>query len=599
LIFNVFINPNRKNYFIINYFNFKGKKVKWNKESFGPVGRLSTEGLQEVFKQFSEELGIGSNADYLRNLFTKSYLEHANLADATRFLANELFKNEGLVIIDGDSIELKKLFIPYVKKELLEQNSFKNVMETNEQLKDYFVQVNPREINLFYIEDNLRERIIFEDNKFKINNTNIAYTNSISNITYDIANDGVVDAYVSGATIPNNNITINSTGLNAINTYMAGTCLNKSLPIVATSQTAGTMSLSNLVLNYSINPISLNISAMKNYMNTQYQTNSGLCYQETANVSTSCGGLATGKYAWSINWTNVSKLFDEVWAGGGSFVNNSFDAYFYINYSKPNGALNTSLWQIRADADTPLRNVTITNDCWNPSNNNSVLQFRMMSEDIGLYPDNVEYCFNGTSWNILTSDGIYDGYEIYEEAMWWNISKIDTIPIKYAADNWGIINTYSLSISALTDNNYTFTGWAASATSNMTKTLKLIWSNYTRAFSGNPYGLKNVLILNANSTDFPTLSGVTISSGALITTSTGNATSRTLTLPSTITSTYFKIIGEDIPNVALSVSFDGISWETVANEALYTPVASGSTFKIKPALNSTAAKVYSIGVFAS
>jgi bacillithiol synthase len=160
----------------INYFNFKSKKVKWNRESFGPVGRLSTEGLDEVFELFSSELGIGSNANYLRNLFTKSYLEHENLADATRFLANELFKNEGLVIIDGDSKPLKKLFIPYVKKELLEQNSFKNVMETNEHLKDYFVQVNPREINLFYIEDNLRERIIFEDDKFKINNTNTTFT---------------------------------------------------------------------------------------------------------------------------------------------------------------------------------------------------------------------------------------------------------------------------------------------------------------------------------------------------------------------------------------------------------------------------------------
>ena len=160
----------------INYFNFKGKKVNWNRESFGPVGRLSNEGLQEVFELFSSELGIGSNADYLKNLFTKSYLKHSNLADATRFLANELFKNEGLVIVDGDSKPLKKLFIPYVKKELLEQNSFKNVMKTNEQLKDYFVQVNPREINLFYIEDNLRERIIFEDNNFKINNTNTTFT---------------------------------------------------------------------------------------------------------------------------------------------------------------------------------------------------------------------------------------------------------------------------------------------------------------------------------------------------------------------------------------------------------------------------------------
>lgn len=160
----------------INYFNFKCKKIKWNKESFGPVGRLSTEGLREVFEEFDVELGVGSNADYLRDLFTKSYLNHSNLADATRFLANELFKSEGLVIINGDSIELKKLFIPFVKREVLEQNSFKKVTETSKHLKDYFIQVNPREINLFYIEDNLRERIIFEDNKFKINNTNISFT---------------------------------------------------------------------------------------------------------------------------------------------------------------------------------------------------------------------------------------------------------------------------------------------------------------------------------------------------------------------------------------------------------------------------------------
>jgi uncharacterized protein YllA (UPF0747 family) len=34
----------------INYFNFKGKKFRWNKESTGPVGRLSTEGLAEFLK---------------------------------------------------------------------------------------------------------------------------------------------------------------------------------------------------------------------------------------------------------------------------------------------------------------------------------------------------------------------------------------------------------------------------------------------------------------------------------------------------------------------------------------------------------------------
>ena len=162
----------------INFFNFKGKKIQWKKESNGPVGRLDTLGLDKIFEVFTSELGLGNNANYLRELFKKSYLEHDNLADATRYLANELFKNEGLVILDGDDSKLKKLFIPFAKNELLHQTSFKKVNETLPLLKEYNVQVNPREINLFYIQDNLRERIVFENGNYKINNTLLSFSES-------------------------------------------------------------------------------------------------------------------------------------------------------------------------------------------------------------------------------------------------------------------------------------------------------------------------------------------------------------------------------------------------------------------------------------
>jgi bacillithiol synthase len=162
----------------INYFNFKGKKIKWDRESHGPVGRLSTEGLNEVFDLFSKELGLRDNANYLKELFKNAYLKHENLAKATRFLVNELFGTEGLVIIDGDDKELKKLFIPYFKEELLKQTSFKEVNKTLPFLKEYNIQVNPREINLFYIEDNLRERIVFENNIYKVLNTDYSFTES-------------------------------------------------------------------------------------------------------------------------------------------------------------------------------------------------------------------------------------------------------------------------------------------------------------------------------------------------------------------------------------------------------------------------------------
>jgi bacillithiol biosynthesis cysteine-adding enzyme BshC len=161
----------------INYFNFKGKKIAWEKESSGAVGRLKTDDFEQVFEEFKQQLGNSNNEKFITKLFEKSYLKHNNLTDATRYLVNELFGAYGLVIVDGDSKELKTLFAPIVKDELINGTSYKNVTKTNELLAEHYkIQVNPREINLFYLKDNLRERIVFEDNQFKINNTSLVFS---------------------------------------------------------------------------------------------------------------------------------------------------------------------------------------------------------------------------------------------------------------------------------------------------------------------------------------------------------------------------------------------------------------------------------------
>ena len=161
----------------INYFNFGGKKVTWNRKDGGAVGRFSTDGLEDVFEVFSNHLGNSKNAKYLKNLFSEGYLKHNNLSDATRFIANELFKEYGLVIIDGDDTKLKQLFNPFVKEELQNNTSFKEVSETILELeRNYKIQVNPREINLFYLGNEFRERIVFEDDVYKVNNTDIIFS---------------------------------------------------------------------------------------------------------------------------------------------------------------------------------------------------------------------------------------------------------------------------------------------------------------------------------------------------------------------------------------------------------------------------------------
>ncbi len=164
----------------INYFNFKGKKISWNREAAGAVGALKTDGLQEVFQSFANELGAGNNAVKLKRLFTQAYLEHDTLTAATRFLANELFGEKGLVIIDGDDVQLKQLLIPYVKKDIFDQISFKSVSKSVANLKDvsdkYVIQVNPREINYFYLKDGLRKRIVLKGDQYAVIDTQISWS---------------------------------------------------------------------------------------------------------------------------------------------------------------------------------------------------------------------------------------------------------------------------------------------------------------------------------------------------------------------------------------------------------------------------------------
>ena len=170
----------------ICFFNFENIKFKWHKDASGPVGRLDIDGLDEIFKAFSTQIGIGKNATQIKKWFEEAYLQHDNLADATRYLANEIFGNEGLVILDGDDVGLKKIFSPYVSAELTERKSHSLAEESFSILSNYNIQVNPREINLFYIEDGLRERIVFEDNQYKVLNTSLSF--SEDEIQQELAN---------------------------------------------------------------------------------------------------------------------------------------------------------------------------------------------------------------------------------------------------------------------------------------------------------------------------------------------------------------------------------------------------------------------------
>lgn len=162
----------------ISFFHFQQKKYKAKHQKQGKVGTHPTESLDDLFAELDQELGLGEQANFLRKLFQKAYLYHDTYAEATRYLVNQLFQEYGLVILDADEKDLKRLFIPQLKNELLHQSVHQHTSETIKKLQaeNYTIQVNPREINLFYIRDEVRERIIYEGETFFVNETEWQFT---------------------------------------------------------------------------------------------------------------------------------------------------------------------------------------------------------------------------------------------------------------------------------------------------------------------------------------------------------------------------------------------------------------------------------------
>ena len=162
----------------INHTQIAGKKIIWNEEVSGATGRISTKGTRQALNQYKGVLGIENHAEELAKLVETAYTKYENLADATRYLVNALFGKFGLVIIDADDASLKQEFAPIIQQDIIRQNSFKNISETNKKLQELgvHIQVNPREINFFYLLKEVRERIVFEDNRYKVLNTEIEFS---------------------------------------------------------------------------------------------------------------------------------------------------------------------------------------------------------------------------------------------------------------------------------------------------------------------------------------------------------------------------------------------------------------------------------------
>jgi len=160
----------------ISSFRFQDKSIKWHRDAAGAVGDLPLDDLQEVLNVFERHLGSHPEANTIKTWIQSSYRCSKDLSEATFRLVDTLFGDKGLVIIEPNKAELKQLFTPILKEELIHQPSYSAVTTQIQRIQkeynaDYTPQVNPREINLFYLTETGRYRIEKEGNEFLLNGT--------------------------------------------------------------------------------------------------------------------------------------------------------------------------------------------------------------------------------------------------------------------------------------------------------------------------------------------------------------------------------------------------------------------------------------------
>lgn len=152
----------------ISHFRLDGEKYRWETDQKGAVGRFNPHSIKEILDKLP-----GQN-----DIFEKAYLGYETLADAVRYYVNDLFGDEGLVVIDADNAALKQSYASVIKDDVINNSTKALVENTNNELKKlgYPTQVFARDINFFYLDGDLRSRIVKENGEYNVLDSELQFT---------------------------------------------------------------------------------------------------------------------------------------------------------------------------------------------------------------------------------------------------------------------------------------------------------------------------------------------------------------------------------------------------------------------------------------
>lgn len=143
-------------------FGVAGQKFTWDSSTTGgAVGRISTDSLCEQLNDFVESATLTEGQRKFLQRRLDAYKSTNNLAEGTRKIVREWASEFGILVLDGDDALLKSLASEIWKKELRGELGVLIKKRTAQlQALGLKAQVYPRDINLFELGTNTRERIV-------------------------------------------------------------------------------------------------------------------------------------------------------------------------------------------------------------------------------------------------------------------------------------------------------------------------------------------------------------------------------------------------------------------------------------------------------
>jgi bacillithiol biosynthesis cysteine-adding enzyme BshC len=154
------------------------EKIQWNTSQRGAVGRMTIDQeLLRLIDRVEGQLGVFAHGAEWVRLLRECYVEGRTMAEATFRLVHALFASKGLLVLLPDHPDLKRPFIPILKKELTEQFTAPLVQQQADALAGagYKVQASPRTINLFYLVDGSRQRIEKSGDQWVVQGTSVTF----------------------------------------------------------------------------------------------------------------------------------------------------------------------------------------------------------------------------------------------------------------------------------------------------------------------------------------------------------------------------------------------------------------------------------------